>query len=97
MINSNFRIYDYFTFGANDEYGQPQLSEEVKGSVKMAIFPTSQTVQANILYHNAQYMGLTFDKSVNDTLVIDYNGTKLKILYVTPGDRLQQVFLAKLG
>lgn len=97
MINSTFRIYDYFTFGSRDAYGQPTISKEVKGSVKMAIYPTSQTVQANVLYHNAQYMGLTYDKSVNDSFVIDYNGTKLKILYVNPGKRLQQVFLAKVG
>ena len=97
MVNTDFRTYNYFAFGALDAYGQPALSEDIKGSVKMAIYPTSQSVQANILYHNAQYMGLTYDKSINDSFVIDYNGTKLKILYVSPTKRLRQVFLAKVG
>ena len=97
MINSDFRFYDYFTFGAMDAYGQPTISEDVKGRVKMAIYPTSQSVQANVLYHNAQYVAFTYDKAVNDTYIIDYGGTKLKILYVSPGRRLQQVFLAKVG
>lgn len=97
MINADFRTYNYFTFGANDAYGQPKLSEEVKGQVKMAIYPTSQNVQANILYHNAQYIGMTHDKSINDTFVVDYQGTKLKVLYVSRTGRLQQVFLAKVG
>lgn len=97
MINANMRTYDYYTFGDLDDYGQLKLSEEVKGSVKMAIYPTSQTVQDNILYLNAQYMGLTHDKTVNDTFVIKYGEVKLKVLYVSALGRLQQVFMAKVG
>ncbi len=97
MVNSNYRTYNYFTFGAKDAYGQPKLSEEVQGSVKMSIFPTSKNVQDNILYLNAQYMGLTYDKSVNDTFVIEYDGMRLKVLYVSALGRQRQVFLAKVG
>ncbi len=97
MINNNFRTYNYFTFGENDSYGQPQLSQEPKGTVKMSIFTTSQTIQDNILYTNASFMGLTYDKSINDSYVIDYNGTKLKVLYVNPTGRLRAVFMAKVG
>lgn len=97
MINTNFRSYDFFTFGELDSYGQPQLSTEPKGKVKMAVFTTSQNIQDNILYSNASYMGLTHDKAVNDSYVIDYNGTKLKVLYVGKQGRLQAVFMAKVG
>lgn len=97
MINANFRTYNYFTFGELDEYGQPKLSEDIKGSVKMAISTTSQNIQDNVLYQNATYMGLTHDKSINDTFVIDYNGTKLKVLYVSAQGRLRAVFMAKVG
>jgi hypothetical protein len=97
MINTNFRTYDYFTFGELNEYGQPVLSKEKQGSVKMAITTTSQSIQDNILYTNASYMGLTHDKNVNDKYVIDYNGTKLKVLYVSPQGRLRACFLAKVG
>jgi hypothetical protein len=97
MINTNMRLYDYFTFGDRDEYGQPKLSEEVMGAVKMAITTTSQNVQDNVLYSGASYMGLTHDKRVNDSFVIDYNGTKLKVLYVSPQGRLRAVFMAKMG
>ena len=97
MINAKFNTYDYYTIGEVNAYGQAKISENVKGSVKMAIFPTSQNVQANILYLNAQYMGLTHDKNINDTYVIQYGNTKLKVLYVSPTERLQQVFLSKVG
>jgi hypothetical protein len=97
MINTNFRTYDFFTFGDRDEYGQPKLSEEVMGAVKMAITTTSQNVQDNVLYSGASYMGLTHDKRVNDSFVIDYEGTKLKVLYTSPQGRLRAVFMAKMG
>lgn len=97
MINAKFATYDYYTIGDLNEYGQAKISEDVKGSVKMAIFPTSQSVQDNILYLNAQYMGLTHDQNINDTYVIQYGNIKLKVLYVSPTARLQQVFLSKVG
>lgn len=97
MINTNFRTYDFFTFGELDAYGQPTLSKDPKGKVKMAITTTSQNVQDNVLYTGASYMGLTHDKAVNDTYVIDYNGTKLKVLYVAAQGRLRAVFLSKVG
>ena len=57
MINSDMRIYEYYTYGENDSYGQPQLSKEVQGTIKMAINITSQSVQDNINYKGANYMG----------------------------------------
>ena len=97
MINTNMRLYDFFTFGELDEYGQPQLSKEIQGAVKMAITTTSQSVQDNVLYTGASYMGLTYDKRVNDSYVIDYEGTKLKVIYINPQGRLRAVFMAKVG
>ena len=97
MINSNMRYYDYFTFGELDNYGQPQLTPDPQGKVKMSITVTSQNVQDNVLYTNASYMGLTHDKNINDSYVIDYNGTKLKVLYVSLQGRLRAVFMSKVG
>ena len=96
MINSNMRIYDYYTFGEANEYGQPQLSETAQGTIKMAINTTSQYVQENIKYKNATYMGLTHDPEVNDKYVIQYGDTKLKVLYVNPSGRMKQVFMGEM-
>ena len=95
MINADMRLYDYFTLGAQDEYGQQVESTEPAGQVKIAINVASQNIQDNINYTNCQYVGLTHNKDVNDKWLIDYNGTKLKVLYVNPRGRLIQVFLAK--
>lgn len=98
MINIYFRQYDYYTIGAMDEYGQPTITKdaEPEGSVKMAIFTSSQSVQDNILYQGCQYMGLTHDTKVNDTYIIDKDGERLKVLYVAPHGRLKQVFLTRM-
>lgn len=94
MINSDMHTYNYFTFGDLDEYGQETLSKEPVGTIKMAIYNTSQSIQDNINYKGATYLGLTHNANVNDTYVIEYGEEQLKVLYVTPG-RFKQVFMAK--
>lgn len=92
MINANMRHYDYFTLGAEDAYGQPVISTEPTGTVKMAISITSQSVQDNINYSGATYMGLTHTL-LDDTCVIQYGDKRLKVLYINPTGRFIQVFM----
>lgn len=96
MINADMRDYDYYTYGAMDEYGQPTLQPIPQGSVKMAIYTTSQGVQDNVNYSNANYIGLTHDDSINDKWVVQYGTKKLKVLYVQPKGRYKQVFLGEM-
>lgn len=93
MINAIKRTYNYFTLGENDtRYGQPTISAEPQGTIKIAISSTSNSIQDNVLYKNATYIGLT-QAEVNDTYIIEYENTKLKVLYVNPVGRYKQVFM----
>lgn len=95
MINTQMRQYNYFSLVEND-YGQMVTSAQPQGQIKMAIQVTSQNIQDNINYKGAQYVGLCVAK-IDDTYVIDYEGKKLKVLYVTPKVRyLNQVFMAEM-
>ena len=96
MINADMRIYNYFTFGTVDSYGQTAISEEPKGTIKIAINISSQATQENILYKDCTYIGLTHDKAINDTYVIAFGDKKLKALYVNPKGRYTQVFFKEL-
>jgi hypothetical protein len=96
MINTNFRLYDYFTYGEDNGYGMPQLSTDPKGQIKMAINISSQSIQDNILYKDCSYIGLTHDANVNDAYVIQYGESKLKVLYVNPKGRYKQVFMSEI-
>jgi hypothetical protein len=99
MINADMRLYNYFTIGEADGYGQPQLPAKdatPKGQIKMAINITSQSVQDNVNYKDCQYVGLTHNKDISDKHLIEYNGKRLKVLYVNPKGRLTQVFLKEL-
>ena len=89
------KTYNFYTFGAPNAYGQPQLSKEVQGSIAIAIYTTSQSTQDNINYKGANYIGLT-QAEVKDTYVIEYENEKLKVLYVNPKGRYKQVFLVKI-
>lgn len=98
MINANMRLYNFFTLGGLDAYGQPTIPQDAEptGQIKMSISISSQSVQDNIMYQGCQYMGLTHDTEVNDTYVIEYGKERLKVLYVSPQGRLKQVFLTRM-
>ncbi len=95
MINAQMRLYDYFTIGEDDGYGQPQISTEPEGTIKLAINVASQNVQDDIKYKDCTYIGLTQAK-VNDTYVIKYGAELLKVLYVNSLGRYQQVFMKEM-
>ena len=95
MINADMRLYNYFSLGTEDEYGQQTISNEPVGTVRMAINISSQAVQENINYTGATYVGLTHAK-VDDTFVIEYGEERLKVLYVNDKGRLNQVFMARI-
>lgn len=96
MINCDMRSYNYFTLGDDNGYGSPTLSTEIQGTLKMAINTTSQSVQDNIKYKNATYIGLTHDY-VDDSFVIAFGNEKLKVLYVQPKGRFKQVFMSEMA
>lgn len=95
MINAQMKSYSYFTLGADNGYGQPTVSEEPKGTVKMAVNISTQAIQDNINYKNCSYIGLTKD-DVDDTYIIQFGKERLKVLYINPLGRYKQVFLAEL-
>lgn len=97
MINADMRFYDYFTLGDSDSYGQPQINvEEPKGQIKMAINISSQSIQDNILFQDCSYIGLT-KANIDDTYIIAYGAELLKVLYVNPKGRYNQVFMARMS
>lgn len=99
MINANMRLYDFYTIGAPNEYGQAKISDKPAGQVKMSISISSQSIQDNILYKGAQFVAITHDTKVNDTYVIQYGDERLKVLYVAQAapNRPRTIFLARMG
>lgn len=90
------RDYNYFTFGEKNGYGQPQLSQEIQGQVKMAINYVTETISDNAIYSDAQFTGLTFDNSIDSSYVIEYEDMRLKVLHVNKAGRFNQVFMKKM-
>lgn len=94
MINANMRPYTYYTYGEPNAYGQPTLSQEPQGVIKMALHLLSQTTTNNVLYSEATYIALTHDAKVDDTYVIENEeGKRFKVLYISPYGRYKQVYL----
>ena len=97
MIYTAMRDYSYFLL-SEDDYGQYTLKRDdygepvIQGTVKMTINITSQSIQDNINYSQATYLGLTHDY-LNDNYVIQYGDKKLKVLYVNTQGRYNQVFM----
>lgn len=95
MINSQMKNYSYYTLDTNDEYGQPQ-QVKADDTIKMAINFVTESIQENPLYSGAQYTGLTLNKNINASYIIQYGDEKLKVLFVNPSGRYKQVFLARM-
>lgn len=98
MINTSMKLYNYFTLGEADDYGQmkiPALDAAPEGQIKMAIYISSQTIQDNINYQDCNYVGLTI-APIDDRYIIEYGEERLKVLYVNPQGRYRQVFLKQL-
>ena len=100
MINAQMKEYIYYRYNSDtDAYGQLTLIKDadgepvIQGTVKIAINNSSTAIQENIRYKDATYIGLTLNKSIDDTYVIQYGDERLKVLYVTPQGRYRQVFL----
>ena len=98
MINANMREYNYYLYDEPNSYGQRTIIKDnngepvIQGTVKLSIANTTTNVHDSIRYKDATYIGLTMDKNINDSFVIQYGGVKLKVLYVIEG-RYRQVFL----
>ena len=97
MITLDQRVYDYYTFGADDDYGQPQLPVKASGTVSMAINLLSHRIEDSVLFADAEYIGLTYDQTIDDKCVIDFNGEMLKVLYISPYGRFRQAFMKRMG
>lgn len=95
MINAQMRLFDFYTIGEANAYGQPQTSPEPIGKIKMAINITSQSNQSNIKYKNAQYVGLT-KAPIDDKYIIKYNDARLKVLYCNTLGRYTVVFMSEI-
>ncbi len=96
MITTQMRQYTYKKISDGlDDYGQPTI-EEIEGTIKMAINFINETIQDNSLYSDAQYMGLTLNKNINDTYIIHYEGESLKVLYVNKSGKYKQVFMSRV-
>lgn len=98
MINTSMRLYDYFTLGAPNGYGQATMPAEDAapvGKIKMAISISSQSVQDNINYKDCAFVGLT-QAPIDDNYIIQYGDVRLKVLYINPVGRYTQVFLGEI-
>lgn len=86
------RNYTYLKYGEQDAYGQPTLGKG--GTISMAFSVISNQISDNVLYRDAQYIGLTKNAALDDKCIINYGSDKLKVLYVLPG-RFNQVYMAR--
>ena len=97
MITAQMKKYEYFAYSDSvNEYGENELQTQSRGTVKMAINAISDSIVDNPLYKDATYIGLTFNFNLNDSNIIAYGKEKLKVLYVKPFGRYNQVYLGRM-
>lgn len=98
MINAQMKPYSYWLYEEENEYGEKTISANANpiGVIKMAINLMNEQTVDNVLYQNANYIGLTLSSGITDNYVIQYGDERLKVLYVNPIGRYKQVFLSRM-
>ena len=94
MINVGMKLYDYSTIEGLDEYGQ-SLEVWGKDKVKMSLYEISNTLVPTIQYTNSTFVGITYDKKVDDTYIIHTDKSKLKVNHVIDFPRYRAVYLGE--
>lgn len=95
-INSRMKSYNYYLYGEYNDYGEKVLSDKPNGVIEIDITLRQQNTKESILYEGATYIGLTKDNQIDSSYIVDYNGQRLKVLYVNPFGRFYQVFFEQL-
>ena len=93
MIQSNMKLYNYYTLGEFDDYGTEQVSKQVSGQVQLSIFLQTKQLSDNSIYKDVQFTALTNDKDINEKYLIEYNNMLLKVLYINDLGRYRQIYL----
>jgi len=93
MIAKELRYYECIKYDSESEYGTPVLNDKFIRFVRIAIYPTSTSVQDSVLYKSAEYIGLTPEAGIDDKYVIQYGEKRLKVLYSIDNGRYKQLFM----
>lgn len=98
MINAQMKSYNLYTYSTTtNAYGEETLGAQPSGTVKMAINAISDEITDSPLYHEVSYIGLTFNKNLTDSNLIAFGDEKLKVKFVKPFGRYNQVFLQRIN
>lgn len=98
MISAQMKNYNVYTYSSTtNAYGEETLGAQPSGTVKMAINAISDAVADNPLYIDISYIGLTFNHNLTDSNLIAFGNEKLKVKYVKPFGRYNQVFLQRIS
>ena len=97
-IQAEIKSYPFAEYAASrNQYGElvfPSFSTSGT-SINMAIFLNNQATNNSINYIECDYIGLT-KETVDDTCVVKYGNEYLKVKYVNPIGRYNQVALVKV-
>jgi putative aminopeptidase FrvX len=95
MITNKMKDYTYYILKNElDEYGQ-NIESTAAGTIKMNIYLNSQTVNNAVVYADVDYIGLTLAE-IDDSMIIDFDGVKLKVKTVNSGGRFKVALLQKV-
>lgn len=97
MINREFRLVSVVSFTPGlDEYGQQRKNGRSERIIDMVVKIYTQNSVSDIRYAEVNLLGLTKDRSINDTNQIIIDGSSYNVLYVIPSGKLTQVFMKKV-
>ena len=94
MIAPKMRSYSCEILGALDEYAQP-IAAASTDTVLISLSEVNHSNNDNVLYSDAEYIGFTFNRDLDDTYILITDKGRLKATYVNRDGRYNVVYLKR--
>lgn len=94
MIAPKMRSYSCEILGALDEYAQ-SIAAASTDTVLISLSEVNHSNNDNVLYSDAEYIGFTFNRDLDDTYILITDKGRLKVTYVNRDGRYNVVYLKR--
>ena len=93
MIETGMRVYPLWLIPEDKDRYRERVEPVEAGTARLSISLYAQSVADNVNYKDCQYIGLTNDRTITESHLIQYGNKRLKVKLVSPSGRMIQLIL----
>lgn len=97
-VQTRMKSYPYSIYNPfhRNAYGEQTTDFQITGYIDMSITLSNQATIDSIKHIEADYIGITKSKEINNAMIIHYNDEYLQVKTIIPSERFNVVALIRL-